>query len=231
MPSSSSSGADLRQVPLSIRAAILTHGPIRQFGWLFVLVGALIMAFTIPSVDLRFSAYDAHTTGEVTRVERTSTRVNRRPIYRVEIQVTIQEPRTVHSYTPHPPQPGDEVRVNYDSDDPADACMEGARRGQLPPWILVVLVFPALGLFFALRRLGQARTTVRLLRQGRPAHARVTGKRPGVDSFNDVPETHVRLEFEDEAGATHELEVATFKPQLLGDDPREVVFYDASSPA
>ena len=124
MPSSSSSGFDQRQIPLPVRAAIYTHGPIRQFGWLIVVVGALVVLIVIPLTDLRFSAYDAHTTGTVMQVESASQSVNERPVYRVEIHMELDGPHTVHSFTTNPPQPGDEVRVNYDLQDPADACLE-----------------------------------------------------------------------------------------------------------
>lgn len=234
MPGSSwgpSAPSTSRAVPLAVRVAVLTHGPIRQVGWFALAFGVVLCTALLTHTDFGRAPYDAHTDGTVLRVDPPAPRPNRDTVYTVDVQVDLGGARVVRSYTSTPPQPGDVVTVDYDSQDPDDACLQGARRQRFSRWTLVTLLFPAFGLFFATRRLAQARRAHRLLHHGHPAQARVVRKSQGPDSVNDTSETVVRLEFQDAGGVPHAIDEPTFVPERLGDDARELVLYDPRAPA
>lgn len=226
-----------RSVPWRVRLALLTSGKIRQLGWVFVLFGASFSAAFLPFVDLRWRGYDATAEGEVLKVWRTSSTQNDQHIYAVVVaheaaSASTPAPRRYlsRSYTVTPPAVGERVAVEYESANPAEARMRGARTRRFGPVGSLVLLFPLLGLLFALHRARGGLGHLRLLRRGRLTTARVVAVHRGDDDGDGESETLVRLAFRDDEGVERSFEVHTFSPQLLGDDVVERALYDPARP-
>lgn len=225
-----------RHVPLMVRLALPVSGSFRQGGWAFVLFGSVFCAFFLPMIERPWSSFDAQMEGVVRKVERTNSSQNDRRIFEVEVQYppateaeaspSSTPSRLVSSYTTDPPEVGALVTVEYDSSDPDDARLRGARSRPFSSWVLFVLLFPAIGLVFALAQVGDALHTLHLLSRGYLTRARLAGKSAGNLSVNDVPQSRMRFTFVDHHGVEVPFEVKTFKPQKLEDDREELALYD-----
>lgn len=225
-----------RHVPLMLRLALPVSGAFRQGGWAFVVFGSVFCAIFLPLIENPLRSYDAQMDGVVRAVERTSSTQNDRRIFAVEVQyppateaeATPSSPtsRLTTSYTADPPEVGALVTVEYDSSDPDSARMRGARSSHFSSWVLFVLMFPAIGLVFALAQTGDALRTLGLLSRGYLTRARFADKRAGNLSVNDVPQSRMRFTFVDHHGVEVPFEVKTFKPELLEDDREEPALYD-----
>jgi hypothetical protein len=218
--------------------ALLTSGMIRQLGWVFVLFGAGFSAGFLPFVDLRWRGYDAVGEGEVVDVERTSATENDERIFKITVAHEAATPSRherrrylFRSYTVTPPEVGERVTVEYESADPAEARMRGARARPFGAWAALVVMIPLVGLLFALHRVREGARLIGLLRRGRPVRARLVAKGRGSDEINDVPESLMRFTFLDEEGGERRFEVRTFAPERLEDEATELAIYDPSRPA
>jgi Protein of unknown function (DUF3592) len=228
------SGFIRRRVPLVVRLALPVSGTFRQLSWLFVVIGSAFSALFLSMTERPFRSFDAFTEGEVLKVERTNSSQNDEYIYAVEVQYHADGapggPLKVTSFTTEPPEVGARITVEYDSSDPSDARMQGARTHRFSSWVSFVAALPIMGLLFALLQLGDALRAVRLLARGSLTKARLTGKGEGNLRLNEVPQSVMRFVFLDEHGVEVPFEVKTFKPKLLEDDREELALYDPRRP-
>jgi hypothetical protein len=190
-----------RLVPLRLWCHLLA-GPATLFGAAFFAFGmifALIFGRATDPVGLwRLSQRCQRTPGRLVTVEATSFSEGGgdgpgTPIFRCDYTFTLPDgtPMRGSSYTlgeqyklpaGAPPLP---VTVEYDPDHPATNRIQGTRTSPYPPWVLFVLLFPAMGLLIALVGLAVGRNRGRLLRDGEVAAATVTACRLGTTEGND----------------------------------------------
>ncbi len=219
-----------RSIPWLLRIAIYAAGPIRQIGWAFMIVSCILCPILFSFIDVGLGTYDAVTSGVVQDLRRTKSKENHEFIYEVAVAVEEPAPRVVRSYTVAPPERGAAVTVEYDSSDPSYARMRGATRRPLGRVWLMFLLFPVLATFAVTRRFTTSRRAIALLRHGELARARPVAKRDGVDTYNDVPEAIVTMEYVHPNGMTYRFEATTFSAERLYDDPHELILFDPSAP-
>lgn len=218
--------------------ALMTFGIVRQLGWAFTALGLGFCAVFLAHADLRVRGYDAVAEGKVSKVERTSSTENDEPIYAVDAEFRAGDSaeaqaqvRTVRSYTTSRLQVDEAVTVDYESDDPIEARIRGARSRRFGPWIAGIVLIPLVGLFFATYRVKESLRILTLLRHGRQTTAKLVAKHKPPASDDGESETTLTLQFTDEDGEERTFEVHTFAPGPLEDDAREIVFYDPRNPS
>jgi hypothetical protein len=96
--------------------------------------------------------------------------------------------------------------------------------------LVLVVLFPLVGLVLALRGIPRGLRRIRLLRSGRPALGRLVDRRATNVTINDEPVIALTFEFTTEDGATARVVERTHRPQLLEDDEEEPLLYDPQWP-
>lgn len=215
----------------------MTFGIIRQFGWAFTAFSLGFCAVFLAYADLRLRGYDAVAEGKVSKVERTSSTEDDDPIYAVDVEFHAGDSaeeqarvRTVRSYTTARVQQYETVTVDYESGDPSEARMRGARTRRFGPLVATIVLLPLVGMFFATYRWRESLRILRLLRHGQQTTAVLVGKHKPPDDEDGESETTVTLQFTDEDGEVRTFDVRTFAPGPLEDEAREIVFYDRRNP-
>lgn len=115
------------------------------------------------------------------------------PIYRYDYSFTLPDgtPRQASSYSVgqqfQVPRAAP-VTVEYDPQHPDTSRIQGTRTSPYPPLVLLVVLFPAVGLMIALAGVATGRRRVLLLRDGECVPAKVTACQFGAgDSATNLP--------------------------------------------
>lgn len=221
-----------RELPRGLMCRVLFGGHIVAFGWLFAAAGMMFVLIFLPMLDLSIASYDQEGTATITRIERTNSSENDRPIYRVHYTFLdgAGAERKGASYTVSPPADAASWRVDYRGDEPSVSRLEGMRRRPFSAVMLIVLVFPIAGLALVLWQLGGARRSLRLLRYGIETRGKLVDKRATSVKVNDAPVMALTFEY-DVDGTRHRATVTTLDPAPLEDDELEPMLYDPYAPA
>ena len=206
--------------------------PIIVFGWVFAAFGMVFVLAFLPALDLGLATYDRQATATVTEIEKTNSEENEQPIYRVHyafLDAAGGEHRGA-SYSKSPPAAPTSWRVDYRGDDPSQSRLEDMRRRPFSPLLLFVLVFPIVGLAFALWPLRVARKNLRLLRHGVETRGTLVDKRTTKVEVNDIPVMALTFAY-DVDGRRYTATVKTLDPAPLEDDEREPMLYDPRAPS
>jgi hypothetical protein len=221
-----------RELSRGLVCRLLFGGPIVTFSWVFATIGMVVVLAFLPTLDLSVSNYDRQTTAKVTRIEKTDSSENDRPIYRVHYTF-LDAAGTEHrgeSYSTSPPSYVDTWRVDYRGDAPSESQLAGMRRRPFSAILLVVVVFPIIGLTLVLWQLRIARRNLRLLRDGVETRGKLVDKRATMVHVNNVPIMALTFEYHVD-GTRYTATVKTLTTARLEDDERESMLYDSRAPA
>ncbi len=232
-----------RDVPLSLKLTLLLGG-VGQFGWLMLLLGTAFSAAFVPMIDwssVAFRGRSESTSGRVVTIEDTGASVGGgesqrgTPIfaYTFEYRDATGESRRARSYRTGRgcEQEGDSVQVEYLAAAPHRARIVGQRLGHFPPWVLLVLIFPVVGLAVAGARLTSGRRWIHLLREGALATGRLVEKRPLAYKVNEKPAFALVFEYTAGDGQTYQHTARTTEPDRLEDEDTEPLLYEPYDPA
>jgi hypothetical protein len=208
-----------------------------SFGAIFLVAGlAFTLVFTHgyrPIDETRLALARATVRGEVTNVTETNSTENDVTVYEYEFSFTTLrgEKATGNSYTTGERWAvGDTVAVEYVSEDPTIARIQGARTSTFTPWVLFVLIFPAVGAgLVGYAAIGGVRQAD-LLRNGLVADARIVSKRPTGMSVNNAPVLEYSYEIRTNTGETFNGTAKSLPSEQIGDEENEPALYLPSNP-
>lgn len=212
-------------------------GFIPQFGWLFLGFGMVFFwVFSVPETAAslsRFAGERESTQGTVTACRGTSFRENDLAVFAVEYSFETQGPvRRGKSFaTGDYPAPGTAVTIEFPAGSPEHSRVQGMRAAPFGPLILIVLLFPAVGLGFILAGLRSGVLSGRLLARGLPTQGRLVSKLPTSTKINGRVVYAMTFAFRDSFGVESSLTTRTHEPKVLEDESRENILYDPADPS
>jgi hypothetical protein len=226
-----------RTVPLPIICSAM-QGTTGGFGSLFLIFGLVFtLIFTHgykPLDNLRLALSNATAQGKITRVDASNATENEVEVYEYEFTFTTrgEEQMTGRSYsTGRRWSAGSSVTIEYVPDAPFISQIQGARSSLFAPWVLFVLVFPAVGgALFLSAAVGGLRQVV-LLRNGMIADARIVSTRPTGTSVNDTPVLEYTYELQTSMGELADGKAKAFPSDRLGDEETEPALYMPGNPS
>jgi hypothetical protein len=224
-----------RHVPLSLRVANMFNGA-AQLGWGVFGFGMIFFWVFTWNADFSFINFRGpfvQAIGRVTGVEATGASENRRQIHAQHYQYSVAG-ATLHgtSYTMDDVVPsGQPVMVEYKAADPARSRIVGMRRGMFGPFVLFVLIFPAIGLAIlaGATAIGVRRTY--LLRCGVFTTGVLKSKTPTNMEVNDRRVFALTFEFTGRNGRHHEVTAKSSQSAKLEDEAQEPLLYDPDDPS
>lgn len=230
-----------RRLPLSLRLRLLFGGLSNQIGWVVFGVGWIFTWIFAGNADLS----GLHYLGEVeqargTIVAREKTSATEGgsdtsdgdPIYRHDFEFVGPggQERSGSSYSIQARDVGSEVTIEFPADAPEVSRIQGMRSALFPPWVLLVLLFPGVGLLLIGNGLRRGWRASRLLARGRPARGRLVNKRATNTKINQRIVYALTFEFSDD-GTTHRMVAKTHLTERVEDDEEEELLFDPWKPA
>ncbi|MBN1438942.1 MAG: DUF3592 domain-containing protein [Anaerolineales bacterium] len=225
-----------RPVPLTMVCSAML-GITGSFGAIFLIVGLI---FTIiftrgyrPIDNLRLASSAKTARGIITGVSETNAIENDVVVYAYRFTFTARDERdysgvsysTGKRWSVEVP-----VIVEYVPEDPSVARIQGARISVFSPWVLFVLIFPAVGAgTFLTAAVGGLRQTA-LLRYGEIADARILSSRQTGMSINDVPVLEYSYEIRTGTGEVIEGKSKSLPDLRIGDESPEPALFLPSRP-
>jgi hypothetical protein len=208
-----------------------------SLGAIFLIMG---LVFTLiftggfrPIDELRLALFRTTARGIVTSVSDTNATENDVPVYEYGFAFASRREEKVagRSYsTGKQWSVEDTVTIEYVPEDPAIARIQGARLSEFMPWVLFVLIFPAVGaVFFGSAAIGGWRQ-VALLRCGQVADARILSTRPTGMTVNDIPVVEYSYEIRTGTGETFTGSAKALSNDRIGDEECEPALYLPSNP-
>jgi hypothetical protein len=168
----------------------------------------------------------------VLRVEKTAASENRQTIYANHYAFSLAGTQhTGVSYaTGESATIGDIVPVEYDPDDPAYSRISGMRRGMFGPAVLLVVLFPLIGIVIIAVALRSGVRRAGLLRDGVFTTGTLTGKEATNVRINKRRVYELTFAFQDRSGQPVEAKTRTNAPERLEDQANEPLLYDPNDP-
>lgn len=227
-----------RDVPISVRASLLFGGPLALFGWIFFGFGMIfLLAFGVPEnlVAIFWSLQPQQTaTGVATGSRTTGASEGSSRVYENRFSLTAADGRTYEgrSYaTGTEVSAGEPVTIEYPSARPTHATIQGMRRSLFGAGILLVAIFPGLGLIFVLFGIARGSRACSLLANGRLAMGTMKSKERTNTRINRQYVYRLKFEFTGEDGRIYEASADTTDTAVLEDEAQEALVYDPAQPA
>jgi hypothetical protein len=225
-----------RPVPLPIICSTML-GITGSFGVIFLisgLVGTLVFTHGIRPIDeFRLARTRAIARGMVTGVYETNATENEVDVYEYRFAFTAQNEKeyTGTSYTTGRQLSVESaVTIEYVPGDPSIARIQGARISTFTPWVLFVLIFPAVGgAMFISAAIGGWRQ-VMLLRHGKIADARILTTHSTRMEVNDTPVLEYSYEIRTSMGEVFEGKSRSMPSDRIGDEEVEPALYLPENP-
>lgn len=226
-----------RDVPISVRASLLLGGPLAFIGWIFFGFGMIfVLAFGLPeNVIAMFWAMQPQETvsGTATDSRSTGASENRRTVYENRFSFTAADGRIYHgrSYaTGTQVSAGDPVTIEYPATRPSQAKIQGMRRAMFGPGILLVTIFPGIGLIFVLFGIVRGSRACYLLANGRLAMGTKKSKERTNTKINGRYVYRLAFDFTGDDGQMYQASANTTDPAVLEDEAQEALVYDPQRP-
>lgn len=228
-----------RRVELGARIHATFGGVVQTVGWgVLLFTSAFVLVFgaaSDPRALIDFAGPLEEAAGEVVDVQSTGSQVNEQYVYEYVYEFVGPDGvvRGGRSFAVGSgPSPGAPVRVEFPSGDPDRSRIQGMRTATFPPWVvLIVAVFPTVGLCFMLVGLRNGFLYARLLRHGVLAYGTLESKEPTSTKVNEQPVWKLTFAFTDGEGRTHRVSHSTHETAELEDQAQERVLYLPEDPA
>ncbi len=225
-----------RTVPLPVVCSAM-FGVTGSLGAVFLIMG---LVFTIvftqgyrPVDEMRLALSQTTARGIITSVSETNSTENDVPVYEYGFAFTTNRGQelTGRSYfTGEQWGANSSVTIEYVPEEPAIARIKGARLSMFMPWVLFVLLFPAIGaLMFGWATIGGWRQ-VELLRLGEVADARILSRHPTNVEVNGQPVIEYSFEIRTGTGETFNGSAKALPSERIGDEENEPALYLPTNP-
>lgn len=222
-----------RSVPIAAGISVLLGGFMVQFGAAFFAFGMIFCWIFIGLADVpgtvKLLGDKKQASGVVTSVTQTSAKENNSRVYQVDYTFTDSDgvARAGSSYSATMvPAVGQTVDIEFAADDPSTHRIVGMRRGEMPLFVLFVVIFPIVGAVVGVAGLRSGRRKLRLLYTGRTARAKLINKEPTGSSINKRPVYKLTFQFTTPDGRTGQIYDKTHETERVEDEPEELVIYD-----
>ncbi|MBI5882667.1 MAG: DUF3592 domain-containing protein [Elusimicrobia bacterium] len=212
-------------------------GFLPQFGWLFLGFGMVFFwVFSVPETAVslfRFAGELESTPGTVTACRATAMSEDDITVFAVKYSFETQGPgcRGTSYATGSCPVPGTAVTVEFPAGSPEHSRVQGLRSAPFGPLVLIVFLFPAVGLGFILAGLRSGILSGRLLSRGLPTQGSLVSKLPTSTKINDRTVYAMTFAFRDSFGVERSVTTRTHEPEVLEDESRENILYDPADPS
>ncbi|MDX1907229.1 MAG: DUF3592 domain-containing protein [Bacteroidia bacterium] len=218
------------------RAVILFSGFYTQFGWTFIGFGMIFVWVFVGNSELVYlltPRMDKSVTGQVISLGITASVQNDQVIrevgYTYQVNGHLYEGK---SYTPdYRVEEGDSVKVYYLSRNPRVSRLSMAGRALFSAWMGFLLVFPLVGLGFAIYGFRQNMKAIDLLINGKFAPGVLTSKKPTNTMINKQVVYAYTFDFEADDGQVYTASTATHETWLVEDQREELIVYAPADPA
>ncbi|HEX7808300.1 MAG TPA: DUF3592 domain-containing protein [Thermoanaerobaculia bacterium] len=220
-----------RHVPLSLR--VLNYFNVFSLvGWVFFGVSMIFFWVFAGNADLSFITFRTHehAQGKVTKVDTTGASENRSRVMATHYEYSVAGTTLQgKSYTTgSTPDPGDEVPVEYDPDNPKRSRIEGMRRALFGPWVSFVAIFPLIGVLIIIPSMLSGIKRNRLLREGILTTGKLVSKTATNTSVNNNRVYELKFEFMSRDGRRSYATARTSITEKLQDEAEEPLLYDPS---
>jgi len=225
-----------RDLPLLVRARLLTGGFMNQFGWAFFGFGMIFVWVFVAEADLTgwitFGCELETAQGVATGRKETSLHINDSPVYLTRYRFTVDDKQYEGtSYaTGRSHEKGEAVTVEFPVGNPSRSRIRGMRTKPMVAWCLFILIFPAVGICCIIPGTRRGLKALRLLKRGIPAEGRLVDKARTTTRINDDWVYRYTFEFSDDGGRTHRAIAKTHLTYLLEDGELEPLLYDPMNP-
>jgi hypothetical protein len=220
-----------RSVPLRVAISAM-FGITGWMGAIFLIVG---LAFSLvfisdyrPIDEIRLAASRTTAQGRITAVSYTNSSENDEPVIGYTFAFTTDrgQQMTGVSYTTGEQwSVRDAVIIEYVPEEPVIARIQGARSSTFTPWVLFVLIFPAVGAAMFGSAAISGWREVMLLRRGEVADAKILSTRPTGVTVNNAPVLLYSYEIKTSAGETFNGSAKSLPSDRLGDEENEPALY------
>ncbi|MFA5795466.1 MAG: DUF3592 domain-containing protein [Candidatus Brocadiia bacterium] len=233
-----------RNVPLLVKSNLLFGGMLNQLGWFFFGFGLIFAWVFALNADVLswyyFSLKTESVSGQVSSSQRTSFSVgggkhsDGTPVYanhytyQTDGHVTY---KGISYATGKQLQAGTDVQVEYVKAHPNISRIKGMRMSAFGPWVLFVLIFPAIGFIFIVIGVKSGLKAIRLLRYGKVGLGTLKSKLPTNTRINNQIVYKLAFEFTAGNGSKYEAVAKTHKPEVLEDNAQEQLLYEETNPA
>jgi hypothetical protein len=222
-------------VRLAVISELLFGRTYGHFGWVWLNFSLIfVFAFGADEALKGFFTFGGKSivAGQITAIEETNTSVNDEPVFAVRFAFTWDS--VSHGGASYSTDPqfdvGEAVDIEVTGDDLDSATIEGMRNNTVPLFVvLLVLLFPAIGLALVCTAARRGWHDFRLLRTGVVAFGEFQEARFTGVSVNDVPvKAH---EFAFEASGQRQIATGeTHTPGAILDESREPILYSPDRP-
>jgi hypothetical protein len=223
-----------REVPLGIKAKIMTANAFFWIGFMFFIIGSIIgYAFSF-SMDFKSLGFhpDQTTTGKIITQEATNCTENKREIYQYNFEfstghTTLQG----SSYSSDFADSYNSIEVEYESKNPQNARIVGMRSAPFSAWIGLLLgISPLIGLAFLAFAVSRGFKNIYLVTNGMLTKGKVLGKEATNTKINGRTLFRMIFEFKTQNGHTAQAKCTTTEPEKVLDEAEELLVYDPRQP-
>lgn len=231
-----------RRVPLHVAARVMFGGFINQFGWCFLGFGMIfvwifganadvagLVAFQGPRTTVPATVTSSEPTGAS---EGGGEHSEGTPIYANHYRFEYQGKTYagVSYATGNRLEPGSQVPVEIAGSNPRRSRIRGMRSATFGPIVLLVFIFPVVGLAFLGAGLWQSLKALRLLRHGEVAEGKVVEKKRTNMTINNRRVYRLTFAFTTRDGRKLRAIARTHQSELLEDEALEPLLYDPADP-
>lgn len=221
-----------RHVPFPVACSVLTefHG---VFGAFLLSVGMFFFWMFSdgmhPLNAWRLSHSESLTPAEILSVRQTNVSENKVQVYqyRFRYQVGNGLPLEGACYTTGKRwKGGDQLLARYLPDQPAVACLEGARLSNVSTWVILMLcILAAVGLMIVIVTVVSGVRRIQLLRHGEITGSKTISVAPTGATINKVRVMAYSYQFQDRSGILRQGTSKALPTGRVGDEAREPILY------
>lgn len=208
-----------------------------MFGWMFFGIGMVFVWAFLPLADFSFVLFSGEmqlTPGELVSSRSANVVINDEQLYVYDYRYVVAGDTlegVSYSSRDSPNPNWGNIEIEYQVDQPYVSRIKGMNNQEMPFFILIIAIFPLIGLVFILIGYAKGLKAVGLLKVGKPAFGELIKKEPTNTKVNGRTVYRYFFEFADEHGNKHTMVTKTPNYSLLEDDELEELLYDPRRPS
>ncbi len=226
-----------RQLPFSTWVYALLGSALTQIGFLFAVFSFFFVPFFVSKTmftDLQLVGKEATTSGNITQIEATSSRVNKKIVYAYRYNFVVGQ--TTYQGTSYETSQtdltiGSRAKIFYAPANPQISYIEDMRTSEFPKWILLfLLIFPTISFIMIFLGLRKGKKAVFLLKHGELTRGKLINSEATTTKVNNRQVYKMTFEFTTKKGVTQQMIAETHLTELLTDEEKEGILYIEDNP-